>query len=308
MNIQLLQHRTKLVLRRLFYEMVFLPTKLRAFLLNARVPRDHYEIFGERDIKKSVKGNTLFILASGSSLASIPDEVLSEMKQNTTMSLNYTLLQSFIPADFHVVRELGAANDISVDIRLSDLNNFGELMASNPCYEQTVFLIQGGYAAWVPNLLLGHRSVRKGTKIFRYRNQYIPGFTSLGTSFSAGIAHGASTVIDCINMGYILGFKKIVLCGVDLYDRKYFWHIPNTSFIPLPGITDAKIGEYGNSGDQTPKHRSANGLLEQISRCDKELKASGVVLSVLNPHSLLAEILPVHTSLEDALKEPRQCP
>lgn len=293
MTIARLLHLLRLMWIRLVSEVRYLPIRVRALRLNAEVPKGYYESFDDDALRRCVRGDTLFILGSGASLAALPGEVLAEMRSNITMSLNYTLLQSFIPADFHVVRELGAANDVAVNIQASDLEFFGNLVGANPSYGNAVLIVQGGYYAWTANLLIGQRFLPKGTKLFRYRNSPLPGFRSLGATFGA-ITHGASTITDCINIGYLLGFKKIVLCGVDLYDRRYFWHVAGTPFISLPGITDAQIGEYGGVGDMAAKHRTAEHLLLQMSVWHRELEAAGVALSVQNPKSLLTEVLPVY--------------
>lgn len=286
-------HLLRLLGIRLVSEVGYLPVRLRSLRLSAAVEKGYYEHFEEDSIRRCVRGETLFILGSGASLAALPSAVLAEMRVNTTMSLNYSLLQSFIPADFHVVRELGIANDVTVNIEMSDLKNFGDLVAANPSYRNTVFLVQAGYYAWAANLLIGLRCLPQRTRVFRYRNSPRPGFRAPGDSF-ATITHGASTITDCINIGYLLGFKEIVLCGVDLYDRRYFWHVAGTSFIPLEGVTDAQIGEYGGVGDTAARHRAAGRLLGQIEKWRRWLEAKDVRLSVQNPKSLLAEVLPVY--------------
>jgi hypothetical protein len=286
-------HLLRLLWRRVASEVRYLPVKIRSLWLSAAVKKGYYEYFDEDALRRRIRGDTLFILGSGSSLAGLSSKVLALMRINTTMSLNYSLLQSFIQTDFHVVRELLVANDVDVSIQSSDLEKFGNLLAANPCYRDAVFLVQGGYHAWAANLLLGLQCLPRGTRIFRYRNSFLPGVRSLGSSFSA-ITHGASTITDCVNIGYLLGFKKIVLCGVDLYDRRYFWHVAGTSFIPLSGVTNAKEGEYGATGKLTARHRTAERLITQLAAWAANLKLRGVKLSVQNPASLLSEVLPVY--------------
>lgn len=293
-------HLLRLLWLRLMSEIRYLPLRIRAMRLNATVPSSYYQHYDETALRGRCRGDTLFILGSGASLATLPRKLIEEMRCNTTMSLNYTILQSFIPADFHVIRELGVANDVVVDIRAADLEKFGGFVAANPCYRETVFLVQGGYYGWAANLLIGWRCLPMGTRLFRYRNCPLPGFRSLGSSFGS-VTHGASTITDCINLGYLMGFRKIVLCGVDLYDRRYFWHVAGASFIPLPGVTDARVGEYGGSGDLAARHRAAGRLLGQIAQWRKELEAVGVELCVQNSRSLLTEVLPVHVFRTPAL-------
>lgn len=293
MNVSRLLHIIWLVWDRLICDLRCGPTLVRALKANALVRPNYYTFLDEEGLRRRIRGDTLFVLGSGASLATLSDETLAEMSHNSTMSLNYTLLQSFIPADFHVVRELGVTNVTVVNVGPADLEMFGNLIAANPCYKDTVFLAQRGYRAWSPNLLIGSYCLPKGTKIFRFRNSIIPGFRAMGRKLSA-ITHGASTITDCINIAFLLGFKEIVLCGVDLYDRRYFWHVPGTPFIPLHGVTDAQVGEYGGKGDTGAPHRTGERLLGQMAAWRAELEAAGVILSVQNPKSLLAEVLPVH--------------
>jgi hypothetical protein len=293
MNAARFLHILRLVAARLSSETQYLPIKLRAWWMNARVPQGYYERVSEAGLRDRCRGDTLFVLGSGASLAALPDSVLAAMRRNTTMSLNYTILQSFIPADFHLVRELGVANDIKISLPVDDLRRFGGLVAANRCYQDSVFLVQGGYAAWAANSLIGLRCLPRGTRLFRYRNCLRPNRPTLGARLD-DISHGASSITDCINIGFLLGFEKIVLCGVDLYDRRYLWQVPSTQFIPLPGVTDAAIGEYGGRGEMTARHRAAEGLIRRMAEWRDALAAAGCSLSVQNPKSLLAEVLPVY--------------
>ena len=286
-------HFLSLVFGRIVSEIRYFPLRVRAFRLDASTPRGYYNYFDRDKLSQRCRGDTLFVLGSGASLAQLPDELISKMHESTTMSLNYSLLQSFIPTDFHVVRELGAANDEAIDIQKSELKKLGTLIGANPQYRETVFLVQGGFYAWAANLFIGWLCLPHGAKIFRFRNSPLPIFRSLSNSFES-IIHGASTITDCINLGYLMGFKKIVLCGVDLYDRRYFWHIDNASHLRLDGITDAKLGEYGGNGKVSERHRAAKRLISQIASWQQELKVKGVKLFVQNPRSLLAEILPIY--------------
>ncbi|MDG1144168.1 MAG: hypothetical protein P8N92_05825 [Burkholderiales bacterium] len=286
-------HLSRLLLKRLVTEITYFFVRARAMKLNAAVPTDYYDRFDQGRLKSHCRGKTLFILGSGASLAQLPNELVLKMRENTTMSLNYSLLQSFLPADFHVVRELGAANDEEIDIQQSDLKKLGAVIKSNPQYQETVFLVQGGFYAWAANLFIGWRCLPCGAKIFRFRNSLSPIFGALSDAFGS-IVHGASSITDCINLGYLMEFNKIVLCGVDLYDRRYFWHVGNTPHMQLNGITDSELGEYGEGGDLTARHRAARRLVGQIARWQRDLKVNGVELYVQNPRSLLTEVLPIY--------------
>ncbi len=224
----------------------------------------------------------------------MPQDIIEEMEKNSTISFNYSLVQDFVRADFHLIRELGVTNIKSVNLGNSDIRNLRDLIAWNPRYGETVFLAQGGYNAWSANFLIGSHGLPEGAAIVRFRNPYVARFGKLGTRLNA-VTHGASTVTDCINIDTSSAIKKIVLCGLDLYDRRYFWNMPGAKYFPLPGITDAEVGEYGGKGEVTAPHRTSDRLIGQIAAWRQELESAGVSLSVQNPKSLLAEVLPVYS-------------
>jgi hypothetical protein len=295
MHLQRFVHLSRLAWQRIVSETRCAPTRIKASIANARVAEGYYKFIGKDELAEKKRGDTLFVLGSGGSLAFLPNVIIEEMEKNSTISFNYSLLQDFVRADFHLVRELGVTNIKSVNLGNSDLRNLHDLIAKNPRYGETVFLAQGGYNAWSANFLIGSRGLPKGATVFRFRNPYVTRFGKLGTRLDA-VTHGASSVTDCINIGYILGFKKIVLCGLDLYDRRYFWNMPGAKYFPLPGITDAEIGEYGGKGEVTAPHRTSDRLVGQIAQWRQELEEQGVTLSVQNPKSLLTAVLPVYSA------------
>lgn len=88
------------------YKLRHIPIGCYAWLLNHEVPRASYNLVDERGLSERCRGDTLFILGSGASLAQLDQHQIDVMSRNTTMSFNYTAIQAFIPIDFHVVREI----------------------------------------------------------------------------------------------------------------------------------------------------------------------------------------------------------
>ena len=57
-------------------------------------------------------------------------------------------------------------------------------------------------------------------------------------SFNSGIVHGFGSVISVVNIAYLMGWKHIVLVGIDLYDHRYFYLPPNeTRAVEKRGLT-----------------------------------------------------------------------
>src|SRR5207249_1724538 len=118
-------------------------------------------------------------------------------------------------------------------------------------------------------------------------------------SFSQGLRHSNGTLSDVVNCAYILGWTRIVLVGVDLYDSRYFFLPPEKTLgmDPATGTTTGvEFNQWrGQRYDQL--HNTARGgIVDLMANWRALLEADGVELSVYNPKSLLAGPLPVFRS------------
>ena len=98
------------------------------------------------------------------------------------------------------------------------------------------------------------------------------------------IPHCGATLFDAINISYLLGYKNIVLVGVDLYDRRYFWLRKN----------ETREGDLKRGATCNDIHNTANFVLEAMPIWKEYLQKRGVKLYVYNPRSLLNKILPIY--------------
>ena len=98
------------------------------------------------------------------------------------------------------------------------------------------------------------------------------------------ISHCIATLSDAINISYILGYRKIVLVGIDLYDRRYFW------------LGRSETNEYDLKRGKTYSdiHATADNVLRGMAVWNKYLTKKGVRLYIYNPRSLLNKVLPVY--------------
>ena len=79
-----------------------------------------------------------------------------------------------------------------------------------------------------------------------------------------------------------MGWKHIVLVGVDLYDRRYFWLPPNETRL---------IDSVRNFTFDDP---AKDGKVESIGKWKTIFEQHGVNLYVYNPKSLLTDVLPLY--------------
>ena len=228
----------------------------------------------------------------------MPKTLLKEIEENSAMSLNFTITQNFIPTKFHVFREIGLANDMKADADELLLKELADIMTKNPVYANTIFIIQGGLKAWAANKFLSVCKFEKPVSVFRYKNRILPNNVELGKDFNS-ISHVASTVSDCINLGVLMGYKEIILCGVDLNNRLYFWQTHENKHMEMVTLQKSKMSDYSidtniiEQGRQTP-HRSAQRLIKFVEKTRKTLERENVTLSVQNPDSLLSRAIPIY--------------
>jgi hypothetical protein len=101
-------------------------------------------------------------------------------------------------------------------------------------------------------------------------------------SFADGVVHGGGSVVSAVNIALLLGWKRIVLVGVDLYDHRYFY---------MPA-DQTRAAEKTGVTHETP---FANGdhIVDQLGWWDQLMRARGIRLYAYNPRSLLTRHLPV---------------
>lgn len=282
-----------------FYEVRYLPMGIFFYLKSKLFKRTNIIEIKIEELFQRKLGNKLFILGSGSSLGSMPEEIFKEIKKNSAMSLNFSITQNFLPTNFHVFREIGLANEQDEYADYQLLNELAKLMTDNRSYENAVFFIQDGIKAWATNKFLSTIQFQKPIQIFRYKNSILPNKILLGKGFNS-VTHFASTISDCINLGVLLGYKEIILCGVDLNDRLYFWQKYPEKCIKISALESSK-NDYSDAehtiekAKKTP-HRSAERLIKFVHENYNVLLKKGITLSIENPKSPLAEIIPVYKS------------
>jgi hypothetical protein len=231
--------------------------------------RRAYRLLSEAELMATRTSDTAFVFGSGRSLVDVPAEDWKRFAAHNTVSLREFPRQRWVRADYHLTSEVDAVDE------------YAERIRTNPLYAETIFVVQEGFRAEAGNELVGRRLYPQGSRVFRYRRRRIR-TAAPSTRFADGLAHGPSSIFDATNFAYLMGFRHIVLVGVDLYNKEYFWLPPGElRAYENPAVTD--VGSYVGAGP----------IVELMARWRTSLAADGVVLSVYNPRSLLARHLPV---------------
>lgn len=256
-----------------------------------------HEKISEETLCASRTSDTLFIFGSGWSLKSITPEEWRHIAQFQTFGFNWFVRQNFVRTDYHLVKEI-SYDDTDPTIWKPLLRQYSECLNTNPHYKNTILLMQWGFLAINANRIVGLRWLDDGRQVFPCS------FVSRGIyreptpHFSEGLAHSSGTLSSCVNCAYLMGYTNIVLAGVDLNDRRYFWlHEDET-----------RASDKARGATCADRHNMADPTLDVFARWTRWLGQRGVRLSCYNPHSLLAEVMPVYDSparrLPDAADSP----
>jgi hypothetical protein len=266
---------------------------LTSALLRDRVNRRrYYRVLDEDAVRAARRSETVFVFGSGYSVNEIADGEWAHFREHDVFTFNAFYHQSWIPAGFHILR--GGIYEAPLDWR-PFAQEVEEKLAANPLYADTIYLMQDDYFGQFANQFVGYGLLPRGSRIFRYRTRRRWGPPT--RSFREGIRHVVGTLDDAVNAAYLLGWKEIVLVGVDLYDSRYFWLAPDQTVSIDYDRATTVAAEYnvvrGQRYDEL--HSTArNGVVRLMSEWSEVLARDGVRLSVYNPRSLLAEHLPVY--------------
>ncbi len=264
------------------------PTRIRflsiclPFWIKDKLAMRYYRRLSEADLKKRRRSDTVFIFGSGYSLHDISISEWRQIEKYDTMSFNWFIRQNFVRVDFHLIREIYYDDFDRVGWK-SALTEYGRLIEQNILFQDTVFIVQGEYRALNGNRMIALKLLPRGAAVYRFFNKSRSVYETPTKSLSKGLVHGAGTLISMVNLAYCLGWKNIVLVGVDLYDRRYFWL----------GKDETRINDKIRQASHEQKHNTADRIISFLGQWGKLMEAEGVRLSVFNPKSLLTEVLPV---------------
>jgi hypothetical protein len=245
--------------------------RLTRLWLGERRGRRAYRELDEQELLRTRRSDTAFVFGSGRSLVDIDDESWRRIAEHDVIAFSHFHRQHWVRVDYHLVAEAHAPEET------------GASLAANPRYADTVFVVESGWLAQSPNLMVARRLLPAGSRIFRVRRVGRGGRPlPPSRSFRDGLVHGTGTIQDVVNFAIIGGWRRIVVAGVDLYNKEYFWLPPETT----------RAGEHAgvSAADPFPQ---AGLLADALGRWRELLAPEGLELLVYDGRSVLARTLPV---------------
>ena len=263
------------------------PTRLSAWSAFRRHIRE-YRVLREDELRSRRRSDTVFVFGSGASLNALTPEEWRAIERHDTVGFNWFVHQRFVHCDFQLFGEIGG-DDLDAAMWRPHIRSYFDLVDANPRFDGTVFLVQTGFRAINGNRAIGLRLLSPARPVFlwrRLRDRVEP-----SRSLDEGLVHAHGSLADAVNFAFVLGWKTIVLAGVDLYDRRYFWLKPD----------ELRADEIRPHAPPPPdlisvnsRHNTADtGLIELLGSWRERFAREGVQLFVYNPRSLLARTVPV---------------
>jgi hypothetical protein len=251
-----------------------------------RVHRDHvnyYTYLDSSELRRTKSSETLFVFGSGSSLNEITPEEWQQIAAADTLGFNQFIRQDFLDLRYYLVREIGGIDHSKTAISNRAYDEFREALRSRRLAE-TVFLLQGDLLADV-SIEVQHRFLLpEGCRIWLYRTLSRKTTVLPSASLDDGLVHAGSTLADAVSFGYAMGYSSIVLVGIDLYDRRYFWLRAD----------ETRREDLARDASHTDMHNTAKPILSLMKSWAVFLQHRGVSLTVYNRRSLLAEVMNIY--------------
>lgn len=269
-------------LRNLRHDLAALPSGVPPWLA-ARRNAGRYRLLDEEELRRTRCSDRIFVFGSGASLNDLTSGEIAHLEEHDTLGFNWFVRQRFVRCDYHLIRGI-PDTDFDADVWRPQLAEYFSLLSGNPLFARTVYLVQTGFRATNGNRALGFELLPQDARVFLWRTR---DSRDPSRSFAFGLSHGHSTLHEAINFAFLLGWRRIVLVGVDLYDRRYFW-LSSDEARSVDAARGAAAGDV---------HSVARSLaVADLGRWRELLLLlrEGVELEAYNPRSLLAAVMPVY--------------
>ena len=235
----------------------------------------HNQILDSKKIIQIKKNDTIFIFGAGSSINDISKSEWKKFSLYDTLGFNGTLFLKKIKFTFQLNRQL-VKNTNRAFLKQLDLIN------KNKFLNNAIFLMPKGLTSSYTNFFFSKNLWDKKKLFYLFNTNSF--FKKPYGNLDFGLMHKLGTLTDCISFAYYMGYKKIVLVGIDLYDRRYFYLDKNKT----SGTGGAPVDVDIHNKKSNVVHQTAlNGIIDLVGEISSFLKKKNVNLLLYNKKSLL---------------------
>jgi len=241
---------------------------------------------------------TFFILGAGTSVNALLPEEIEEIGRQCSVGINTWGIHSFVPDMFALesVPWVGDGKDFS---RALSLLRREDILGRRPALLVLRPRTGDNHADLhkIPRELFGRvlyygrvsPTTRESSKLRQDARKLLH---TVGTKYPGVFLDSGASVVRMMGLGIAMGFRKIVLVGVDLNSAEYFWeNNPDYDLgsLPLPPVNNQR-----SSGHETTisAHR-AFSVVEMVKILAEAFEANfGARVFVSSSKSELAKYLP----------------
>ena len=250
-----------------------------------------YVGLSEAQARSRRRSDTVFVFGSGYSLHDLTPAEWAHFAEHDVFGFNQFFYEHWVRSDFLLLKG-GFYEELRWQPYAHEVEG---ALRDNPCFTDAAFVLQEGYYAQFPNQLIGYGLLPRAASVLRFRTNRTEGPPT--RSMSEGLRHQGGTMADAVNCAFCLGWTHIVLVGVDLYDSRYFYLPPDQTQALDPTTKTMGGAEYNQWRGQRfnePHNTVRLGVIDVMAAWREHMEAAGVRLSVYNPKSLLADVLPLY--------------
>ncbi len=254
---------------------------------------DRYIFLNIGDLMAKRRTSRIFVFGSGYSINEISEDEWKDICRYDSIGFNGAFHLNKVPFTYFLLRAGHETLNGFFEWRIHAEYILNKI-STNSVMHDTAFLFPRGFVSEFTNRLIGYRLWESGRPIFKFFTDRIS--RRPNKNLEEGLVHRAGTLCSAISFAVAMGYKEIVLVGVDLYDNRYFW-VSGDKTLAWDSVGKKEIEAESNVRGLawSSKHNTVNnGVIDIISNWARILEMeSSVKLSVYNPKSLLAVNLAV---------------
>lgn len=248
------------------------------------------------------QSDTLFVLGSGPSINELPPEFWDEVGRHDSVGFNFWLSHPFVPTVFHheLIDGTTPAGVVAlrefvklVDARKADYTNTAILLSELVVARES--MLEALPAWWrartvaVPTVYAVMANEDEGRKSIDYLKPYLtPG------EFRRAFMY-RSSVSKMVALGLVRGYRRIVLCGIDLQRPGYFFDA-HERYPLAPSLQTNKVEQAAGRHITSTTTEAFAPVETAIFLMDElVMKPEGIELMVANESTALHPRLPVYS-------------
>jgi hypothetical protein len=255
--------------------------------------------------------DTLFVLGGGESINALDDEAWHTIGSADSLGLNFWFLHRFVPTAY-VQEWIGPSTDpVLIErlrVRRDILHRRRDELADTTFFFRTPARRRRHGRRLVPDDVDAQLGVPRHQVAVTFDLNLLP-LDRDGFARAMHLAHRCGfltarpawrylpttrgTVLWTLLFAARLGYREVVLCGIDLHGTSYFYEAPDAPRLvpdlPVPpNVQDGRVHRTNDPAEPGPTMREIIAALGDL------LPALGIELAVAHPSSVLADDLPLY--------------